>query len=66
MVEDDIIEGTHYLFRAGFLKRQWRWHFRTPKGRIIYGSTENYKNKNDAIRSIPVLAGDSDRRWVEE
>jgi uncharacterized protein YegP (UPF0339 family) len=62
----DNIEGDFYLYRSGILIKGWRWRFVSDNGHVIYSSTESYHNKDDCIRTIPILAGETTRSWREE
>lgn len=44
---------------------EFRWRFVSKNGRVIYAATEGYKNKQEAIDSIPLLAGHPYKSWIE-
>lgn len=41
------------LYRTRF-RREWRWRFKASNGRIIFASSEGYRNRGDAIFSIGI------------
>lgn len=57
------MEGEFEVYKSGLLRRGWRWRFVAKNGRIIYGSTESYKNLADCLDTIPILQGETEAHY---
>jgi len=42
------------IYRSGIIRREWRWRYRAANGRIIFVSSEGYRDRRDLDRSITI------------
>lgn len=59
-----MMDGYFEVYRSGIFIKEWRWRFRAKNGKVIYATTEGYRNKMDCTATIPVLEGKT-REWRE-